>query len=279
MLLEHHHQHPARGEPAGHVGADGGATHDRDGMLGFLHGSAGGYPNWLRMEQPRATRLGMDVRGPAGVLCSGGLDSAVLLVELARATGRAVPLFVRAGHPWETAERVSLERYLDAVGESAVAPIRELALPMGDVYGDHWSITGETPPWDAPDETVEIRGRNLVLLAKAFVVAALEGWPTLALGSLAGNPFPDATPEFFADLAAAASRGLGTRIAVVLPYRGLHKHDVIRRGRTLPLHLTMSCNRPDAAGRHCGDCNKCRERVEAFAAAGVPDRTVYARPR
>jgi 7-cyano-7-deazaguanine synthase len=221
----------------------------------------------------------MDVRGPAGVLCSGGLDSAVLLVELAAVAGRAVPLFVRAGHPWEDAERAALGRFLDAVGEARIAPVRELAIPMGDVYGDHWSVTGSVPGWDAPDAEVEIRGRNLVLLAKAFVLAALEGWPTLALGSLAGNPFPDATPSFFADYARVASQGTGADVAVVLPYRGLHKDDVIRRGRDLPLHLTMSCNRPDAAGRHCGDCNKCRERREAFARAGVVDRTPYARLR
>jgi 7-cyano-7-deazaguanine synthase len=221
----------------------------------------------------------MDVRGPVGVLCSGGLDSAVLLVELARTAGRAVPLFVRAGHPWEGAERLSLARFLAAVGEPAIAPVRDLAVPMADVYGDHWSITGEAPGWDAPDETVEIKGRNLILLAKAFVVAALEGWPTLALGSLAGNPFPDATPAFFGDLADVASRGLGARIAVVLPYRGLHKEDVIQRGRALPLHLTLSCNRPDLQGHHCGDCNKCRERAEAFVRAGVPDHTLYVRRR
>lgn len=221
----------------------------------------------------------MDVRGPAGVLCSGGLDSAVLLVELARTAGLAVPLFVRAGHPWEDAERTALDRFLAAVGEPRIAPVRELAIPMADVYGEHWSVSGAVPGWDAPDTEVEIKGRNLVLLAKAFVLAALEGWPTLALGSLAGNPFPDATPAFFADYARVASQGVGAEVAVALPFRGLRKDDVIRRGRALPLHLTMSCNRPDAGGRHCGDCNKCRERVDAFARAGVEDRTVYARVR
>ena len=221
----------------------------------------------------------MDVRGPAGVLCSGGLDSAVLLVELAAEVGRVVPLFVRAGHPWEEAERAALGCFLDAVADARIAPVRELAIPMDDVYGRHWSVTGDVPGWDAPDAEVEIKGRNLVLLAKAFVLAALEGWPTLALGSLAGNPFPDATPSFFADYAKVASQGTGADIAVVLPFRGLHKDDVIRRGSMLPLHLTMSCNRPDTAGRHCGDCNKCRERREAFARAGVEDRTPYARVR
>jgi 7-cyano-7-deazaguanine synthase in queuosine biosynthesis len=28
---------------------------------------------------------------------------------------------------------------------------------------------------------------------------------------------------------------------------------------------------------HCGDCNKCRERREAFRDAGVEDRTRYAK--
>ena len=82
-----------------------------------------------------------------------------------------------------------------------------------------------------------------------------------------------------ADALEIGDHGLGTRIAVLLPYRGLHKEDVIRRGQHLPLDLTLSCNRPDASGRHCGDCNKCRERAEAFARAGVADPTVYVRTR
>jgi 7-cyano-7-deazaguanine synthase len=218
------------------------------------------------------------MQGPVAVLCSGGLDSCVLLIDLARRTGRAVPLFVRAGHPWEEAERAALGRFLDAVAEPAVAPPRDLALPMGDVYGAHWSMSGQDAPgWAAPDEAVELRGRNLVLLSKALVAAAIEGWPTVALGSLARNPFPDATPHFFAAIAAVGSEALRSSLAVVAPYRELSKSDVIRRGADLPLELTLSCLRPTADGVHCGDCNKCRERVEAFAAANVADRTRYAR--
>jgi 7-cyano-7-deazaguanine synthase len=220
-----------------------------------------------------------DVTPPVAVLCSGGLDSCVLLVEMARTTGRAIPLFVRVGHVWEAAERSALVRFLAAVGEEGIAPLRDLAVPMDDVYGPDWSMTGErAPAWDAPDESVELHGRNLVLLVKALVLAAKEGWPTVALGSLAGNPFPDATPRFIEKISAAASEGLGTRLTVVQPYGRLHKPDVIRRGAMLPLHLTLSCLHPTDAGLHCGDCCKCRERSEAFVRAGSPDETVYARP-
>jgi 7-cyano-7-deazaguanine synthase len=219
-------------------------------------------------------------RGPVAVLASGGLDSAVLVVEMARAAGAAVPLFVRAGHGWEAAERGARDRFLAAVGEPRVAAVRELRMPMDDVYGAHWSMTGRASPgWEAPDADVELRGRNLILLAKAFVLAAIEGWPTLALGTLGGNPFPDATPEFFARLAAVAGEGVRAPLEVVTPFRGLRKADVVRRAAALPLELTLSCLAPTAAGLHCGDCNKCRERAEAFVAAGVPDRTGYARGR
>ena len=216
--------------------------------------------------------------GPVAVLCSGGLDSAVLLIDLARRVGAAVPIFVRAGHVWEAAERAALDRFVAAVNEPRVAPVRELELPMRDVYGAHWSMTGRgVPGWDAPDEAVEVSGRNLVLLVKVLVLAAMEGWPVVAIGSLAGNPFPDATPAFFAKLEDAVSEGLARPPRIVQPFRGLAKADVIRRGAGLPLEVTLSCAHPSPDGRHCGDCNKCRERVEAFAAAGVVDRTRYVR--
>ena len=220
------------------------------------------------------------LRPPVAVLCSGGLDSAVLLVDLARTTGRAVPVFVRAGHVWEDAERAALARFVGAVAESRIAPIHDVTVPMADVYGAHWSMTGDDPPgWDAPDEEVELAGRNLILLSKALVLAARQGWPTVALGSLAGNPFPDATPGFFAALASAASEGLRTPLAIVAPYRERTKVDVVRQGAGLPLALTLSCLRPTPDGQHCGDCNKCRERADAFRAAGVADPTRYARAR
>jgi 7-cyano-7-deazaguanine synthase len=214
--------------------------------------------------------------GPIAVLVSGGLDSAVLLVESARAAGRAVPVFVRAGHVWERAERAALDRFVAAVGDPRIAPVRELALPMDDVYGAHWSTTGEgTPAWDAPWDAVELPGRNLILLAKTFVLAARERWPVLALGTLATNPFPDATPGFFSRLAALASEALRAPIEIVLPFRGLTKADVVRRGAALPLDLTLSCARPSTSGLHCGTCTKCRERKEAFAAVDIADRTPY----
>jgi 7-cyano-7-deazaguanine synthase len=115
----------------------------------------------------------------------------------------------------------------------------------------------------------------MILLSKAAVWCALNSIETIALGILSSNPFPDATPRFFASAAEALSLGLGHPIRILRPFDSLHKADVVRLGRSLPLQLTLSCASPDGR-RHCGRCGKCRERIEAFADAGVPDPTEYA---
>ena len=102
-----------------------------------------------------------------------------------------------------------------------------------------------------------------------------EGVGAVAIGSLGGNPFPDATPEFFDAFGAALSRGLAHEIEVFAPYRGRTKVDLIRENNDLPIELSLTCMTP-VGSLHCGLCQKCEERIDAFTAAGVEDRTQYA---
>jgi 7-cyano-7-deazaguanine synthase len=46
----------------------------------------------------------------------------------------------------------------------------------------------------------------------------------------------------------------------------------------VPFELTLSCMKPAPGPMHCGLCSKCRERRDAFKAAGVTDNTQYANP-
>ncbi len=95
---------------------------------------------------------------------------------------------------------------------------------MRDVYPPtHWAIRGEPPGFDTPDEDVYLEGRNIVLLTKAAVFMARARLARLYIGPLAGNPFPDATPEFFATMARALSLGLATAIEIVAPFAAMHK--------------------------------------------------------
>ncbi len=213
---------------------------------------------------------------PLAVLVSGGLDSAVLLAEAVRAYPVVFPLYVRAGLRWEAVERAYLDRFLAAIRAPALRPLHVLDQPVADVYGSHWSVSGEgVPGADTPDEAVFLPGRNVLLLAKPLVWCHLHDVPEVATAPLGSNPFPDATPEFYDGFANIVSRGLGGNVRVLRPYAALHKVDVLRRGRGLPLEHTFSCIRPAAGGVHCGACNKCAERRAGFRAAEMADPTRY----
>lgn len=210
------------------------------------------------------------------VLTSGGADSAILAAQLAAQGSRVFPIYVRFGLAWEETEHDHLVRFLAALPPPRPEPVVVLANPVADVYGAHWSVTGEQVPGDeTPDEAVYLPGRNLLLLGKASVWCALHDVGTIALGTLAANPFPDADPEFFAGFSALASRALGHELRVVTPFAGRTKSEVLGSGRSLPIELTFSCIDP-RQGRHCGRCNKCAEREKAFAELGMADLTEYA---
>lgn len=214
----------------------------------------------------------------AAVLCSGGLDSAVLVAREA-AAGVVQPLYVSGGLAWEQSELAVVERLLAAPTFAAsVRPLARLAAPLTDLYpASHWALRGTPPAYGTPDSDVYLVGRNAVLLSKAAVYCALHGIARIAVGPLAGNRFPDATAEFFAAMARALSLGLDHPLDIVAPFASLGKPDVIRLGATLgvPWELTVSCMNP-AGTAHCGRCSKCRERLQAFDAAGIHDPAPYA---
>jgi len=211
------------------------------------------------------------------VLLSAGLDSAVLAASEAR-TSHVQPIYVSTGLAWEREELAALDRLLATPPLTALAPLARLTFTVHDLYpASHWALRGEPPAFDTPDEDVYLTGRNVILLTKAAIYCAEHDIERIALGPLAGNPFPDATPEFFTAMARALSLGLAHDIAIDTPFAHLDKSDVIKIGAELgvPLELTLSCMNP-RNGMHCGRCSKCRERRDAFNEAGVEDRTPYA---
>jgi 7-cyano-7-deazaguanine synthase len=229
---------------------------------------------------------------PTAVLLSGGLDSAVLVAEEA-AVGDVQPIYVAVGLAWEEAERAVVSQLLASpVFAGRVRPLVSLTVDMRDVYAaTHWAVQGRPPAYHTPDEDVYLPGRNIILLGKAGVYCAAAHLDRLVLGTLAHNPFPDATPEFRAAMAHALSLGLAHELRIDAPYAATSKAEVVRRGLALgvPLELTLSCMNPPSAesarrtphsamatALHCGLCSKCRERHDAFVELRVADPTAYA---
>jgi 7-cyano-7-deazaguanine synthase len=212
------------------------------------------------------------------VLFSSGLDSAVLIAAEARAA-TVHPIYVSCGLSWEPEELAAADRLFGTSAYQNVRPVVRLAFTVADLYSaNHWALRATPPGFDTPDKEVYLAGRNLVLLSKAAIYCAQQNVGAIAIGTLAGNPFPDATSAFFGTLARAVSLGLAHEISIEAPFMHMHKAEVIRLGHDLgvPLTLTLSCMNP-RDGEHCGDCSKCRERRDAFREAEIEDLTRYQR--
>ena len=219
------------------------------------------------------------------ILLSGGLDSAVLvaseLEEPRHLYGKNAyiqPIYVTSGFSWESGEQAQVNRLLQSKQFHGL--VRQLACldcPVSDTYpSKHCSLNSNPPAYNTPDEDVYLVGRNILLLAKVSAYCAINRIERIAIGPLAGNPFPDATPEFFRSMQQALSQGLDHDLEIVAPFSRLSKADVIKRGQLLrvPFELTVSCMKPLKTA-HCGRCSKCRERLLAFQHAGISDPASY----
>lgn len=236
--------------------------------------------------QPTALTINLAATEMAGVavLTSGGFDSCAMLANTAE-RHTAHPIYVKTGMIWESAELAALNRFLTAIASPTLMPLTVLEVPAKPLLGaQHWTMEpDEIPEYDAPDETVYIPGRNIVLISLAAIWCSLNDVHHIQIGTLAGNPFPDATPEFREQIAKSNSIGLDHQLTVHAPFADIHKEDILSNfGSRFPLHLTLTCAKPASTdadeAQHCGSCNKCRERHEAYIAAGIPDQTTYKAP-
>lgn len=165
----------------------------------------------------------------------------------------------------EKAELFWLRRFLKSIRTSRLQKLKILSLPVADLYGKTWSVTGKNAPGArSKDQAVYLAGRNILFLSKAATFAALNGIGIIEIGVLKGNPFSDSTARFFRKMSEVLSLGLSHRVEVRAPFKKLNKAQVIHRFQHVPFHLTFSCLKPRGT-RPCGRCNKCTERHLAFA--------------
>lgn len=186
------------------------------------------------------------------------------------------PFFIRSGLTWEQGELTASEQFLNALATDRIEPLVVFEMPLWDLHGDHWSVTGrDVPGADSDDTAVYLPGRNVLLLVKAAIWCQRRGIRELALGVLGTSPFADAHGPFFHHLEAMFARSGDGVVRIVRPFSGLSKRQVMELGRDLPLQWTFSCIAP-VEGLHCGRCNKCAERIKAFRSVGMADPTQYA---
>lgn len=180
---------------------------------------------------------------PVIVLSSGGFDSNILIAEMEKKYSEVYPVYIKSGYFWEKAEIYWLKKYLKALKNKKIKPLTILDSPTKDIDKNNWAVTGKkTPDYASKDEEVYLPGRNLLLLSKAAVFAASKKISNIAIGSLAGNPFTDATSSFFRSLEKSASLALDFPINILTPFIKLKKKQIIELGKNLPIAFSFSCS-------------------------------------
>ena len=220
--------------------------------------------------------------GPAVVLVSGGMDSAVVMA-LARERGlRCHALSVSYGqrHAAELDAAAALARAQGAVQHKVVTV--DLRSIGGSALTDDALAVPEAGGPGIP--VTYVPARNTIMLSVALGWAEVLGASEIHCGvnAVDYSGYPACRPEFiaaFESLARLATKAgvEGHPIRIVAPLIRLSKAEIVREGLRLGVDFasTVSCYQADAQGRACGHCDACRLRAEGFAAAGVPDPTRY----
>ncbi len=201
------------------------------------------------------------MREKVAVLFSGGVESSCLLAHYCRLKFLTLPVYVRCGFSWEITEYSCAQKLWLSLKKSYknLLPIRVVFLKGVRKEG-----------------SLEIPLRNFFLVSAITSVAVRRGIKRVAVGSLGIYPFPDNNRDYFDTMERLISTGLREEFRVETPFMSMEKGEIINRFKDIiPLQLTFSCIKP-VNGIHCGKCEKCMERKEAFVEAGIPDPTRYA---
>ena len=220
---------------------------------------------------------------PAVVLLSGGLDSATSLA-IARHQGFDCYCLSLDYGQRHGAELAAAGRVAACLGAREHRTLRlDLANFGGSALTDE-AIEVPTDGLQAGIPVTYVPARNTIMLSLALAWAEVLGSRDIFIGvnAVDYSGYPDCRPEFvaaFEKMANLATKAAveGAQLNIHAPLIDLSKAEIIRRGVELGVDyaLTVSCYQADDAGRACGKCDACRLRREGFAAAAIPDPTLY----
>jgi 7-cyano-7-deazaguanine synthase len=215
------------------------------------------------------------------VLLSGGMDSTVLVYQLAAEGHKVAALSVFYG-----------QRHKREL-EFAAKTTKRLNLPheVIDVSNIHHLLAGKHSSLTNPDVPVpqglydeQTMSRTIVPNRNAIMLAIASGWAVtlgarfVATAVHAGDHavYPDCRPEFIEAMSYMEQIATdGDIVEVYAPFVRFDKATIAEHGHFLsvPFEDTWSCY--EGGEVHCGRCGTCTERIEAFINAQVPDPTVY----
>jgi len=210
-----------------------------------------------RRRRPVAPRKGSR---QAVCLCSGGVDSTVVMGMLLADGWDCKPVFVDYGQVCRKAER----RAFDAIcGYFRLRGIVREAKLWTDRRS---SLLG------GPEESAFIPHRNLALLLAGDLVAIETRAEAIACGFCLAQAYPDSSRAFVALAQQCLTVSVGSRRTLLAPLLDCDKRGIgtLSAELHIPVGLTYSCHRGDS---ECGCCAGCLDRTQVLEASHE-DRSV-----
>lgn len=222
----------------------------------------------------------------AVVLVSGGLDSATTLAIARDSEYDCYALSFNYGQR----HQIELESAKIVSTAMGVVEHKVVYLGLGDIGGSALTDDNIAVPQNAALDIPEgipvtyVPARNTVFLSLALGWAEVLDAEAIFIGvnAVDYSGYPDCRPEYIKAFQAMANlatkKGVeGQLIQIETPLIHLSKAEIIQKGSGLGVDYaqTLSCYAPDTEGKACGRCDSCRLRQQGFAAANIPDPTVY----
>ena len=210
------------------------------------------------------------------LIVSGGMDSITMLYEYKERIALGISFDYGSNH--NAREIPFAAMHCERLG------IKHIVINLGFMHQYFKSSLLEgaeaIPEGNYDDENMKstvVPFRNGIMLSIAAGVAESNGLKYVMMANHGGDHtiYPDCRPEFVSAMSEATRLGTYPGIEVLAPYTGITKSDIARHGKALGIDYaeTWSCYK--GGEHHCGKCGTCRERIEALAAAGIEDQTVY----
>lgn len=207
-------------------------------------------------------------------IISGGPDSAIAsaLVQEQRGADLYAITFI---YGQQGTREIMFSNYVAewlGVKEHKIVDLRSL----GEIFG---RIPLLDPMVEMPSQfkpSLIVPFRNGIFISVAAAWAESIGAEIIVYGAHGSDePYPDCTPDFVDAMERALQSGTGSGILISAPLINLSKAEAFKEGQRLglPFDETWSCYALSVS--HCGTCESCRNRKQAFIDAGIPDPTYY----
>lgn len=224
------------------------------------------------------SEISQKTKGKLLALCSGGLDSSVMLHKLSLDGNLSGALFINYAQrhlkeiEFARANCEKLKITLDIADISAISGLfgknsltdPEIAVPR-KIYAEDNMLQTVVP------------NRNMIFISIAAARAISLSCDGVAYAAHSGDHsiYPDCREEFAESLGEVLKICHYTPISLKRPFVNMSKAEIVKLGAQIGVDFSQTWSCYEGGKIHCGLCATCRERKQAFIESGVADPTIY----